>query len=32
VVWADLAGAPRAVQIDDEWRERFGQFLMPTTD
>jgi 4-hydroxybenzoyl-CoA thioesterase len=32
VVWADLEGAPRAVRIDDEWRERFSRFLLPPRD
>lgn len=27
VAWAALDGAPRAVAIDDEWRERFGRYL-----
>lgn len=32
VVWADLEGAPRALRIDDEWRERFSRFLVPPRD
>jgi pimeloyl-ACP methyl ester carboxylesterase/acyl-CoA thioesterase FadM len=27
VVWADLEGAPRAIAIEDEWRERFERYL-----
>ena len=32
VVWADLAGVPRAVPIEDEWRERFSRFVLPPKD
>lgn len=28
LVWADLDG-PRAIEIDDEWRERFARFMPP---
>lgn len=29
VVWAELGGRPRAVEIDDAWRERFSRYLLP---
>ncbi len=31
VVWADLEGAPRAIRIDDAWRERFARWMRPPT-
>jgi 4-hydroxybenzoyl-CoA thioesterase len=32
VVWADLEGTPRAVRIEDDWRERFSRYLVAPTD